>query len=238
MASYDEKFIKATKCSKKITKKSSTAFTLAEVLIALGVIGVVAAITLPSMIKNYQKDKTLTQLKKVYTILNQGTKLAEAEYGDYKYWDSPVTIGAEEYYKKYYEPYYKKVKNCATYAKCGYAFKPFYNINGTNSGITLSSQRPKIIFADGTILIDMLYTSYSNGKMGNYPHLIVDLNGSKKPNTLGKDVFVFYRFNKGVLPADFGKDYDSINNNCIQKGYDCAAKIMKDNWKMKDDYPW
>jgi prepilin-type N-terminal cleavage/methylation domain-containing protein len=42
-------------------------FTLAEVLITLGIVGVVATITLPSVIKNYQKRQTVTQLKKAYT---------------------------------------------------------------------------------------------------------------------------------------------------------------------------
>ena len=47
-------------------------FTLAEVLITLGIIGVVAAITLPTVIQNYQKQVLVTQLKKMYATWNEG----------------------------------------------------------------------------------------------------------------------------------------------------------------------
>ncbi len=43
-------------------------FTLAEVLITLGIIGVVAAITIPSLITNYQK--TVTSFKSSASSLN------------------------------------------------------------------------------------------------------------------------------------------------------------------------
>lgn len=39
-------------------------FTLAEVLITLGIIGVVAALTMPSLIAEHQKNKLLQELKK------------------------------------------------------------------------------------------------------------------------------------------------------------------------------
>ena len=44
-----------------------TAFTLAEVLVTLGIIGVVAAMTLPALVQNYKEKATVTQLKKVYS---------------------------------------------------------------------------------------------------------------------------------------------------------------------------
>ena len=47
------------------------AFTLAEVLITLGIIGVVAAMTLPTLVGEYQKKQTATQLKKFYSIMQQ-----------------------------------------------------------------------------------------------------------------------------------------------------------------------
>lgn len=51
------------------------AFTLAEVLITLGIIGIVAAMTLPALIGKYQKNQTLTQLKKAYTEISQPSPL-------------------------------------------------------------------------------------------------------------------------------------------------------------------
>lgn len=64
----------------KIFKKS-LAFTLAEVLITIGVIGVVAAITIPSLITKSRKVMVENRLKDTYSILANATRLAEGEFG-------------------------------------------------------------------------------------------------------------------------------------------------------------
>lgn len=65
------------------------AFTLAEVLITLGIIGVVAAITLPSVIANYQKEETVAKLKKTYSVVNQAILQSIVENDDYSNWEKP-----------------------------------------------------------------------------------------------------------------------------------------------------
>lgn len=67
--------------------KNKFAFTLAEVLITLGIIGVVAALTIPVLMTKYEKMVTVNQLKHSYSVLGQGLKMAEAEYGEFKNWD-------------------------------------------------------------------------------------------------------------------------------------------------------
>ena len=78
-------------------KKRSTisGFTLAEVLITLGIIGVVAALTMPALITNYQKQQTINTLKKSYSILQQAIKLSELKNDDTQYWE--YTLGAKEF---------------------------------------------------------------------------------------------------------------------------------------------
>ncbi len=56
-------------------------FTLAEILITLAIIGVVAVLTIPTVVRNYQKTQTVTQLKKVYSALSNTTNFAIADYG-------------------------------------------------------------------------------------------------------------------------------------------------------------
>ena len=51
------------------------AFTLAEVLITLGIIGIVAAITLPVLTKKYQEKILVTQLKRSYSDLENALRL-------------------------------------------------------------------------------------------------------------------------------------------------------------------
>ena len=62
-------------------------FTLAEVLITLGIIGVVAAMTMPSLITNYQKKQTISQLKKSYSVVSQALVSSQAENGNIEEWN-------------------------------------------------------------------------------------------------------------------------------------------------------
>ena len=63
------------------------AFTLAEVLITLGIIGVVAAITIPTIAKNYYKHTLEVKLAKTYDDLSDAIKKSELDNGRYRYWD-------------------------------------------------------------------------------------------------------------------------------------------------------
>ena len=72
-------------------KKMKKGFTLAEVLITLGVIGIVAAMTIPTMINNYQKKVTVTKLKLAYSQLYNAIKLSEVDNGNFNGWDMGLT---------------------------------------------------------------------------------------------------------------------------------------------------
>lgn len=62
-------------------------FTLAEVLITLGIIGVVAALTLPSVIQKYQKKVTVERLKKSYSTLAQAVQMSVKDNDEVETWD-------------------------------------------------------------------------------------------------------------------------------------------------------
>ena len=66
--------------------RKRTAFTLAEVLITLGIIGIVAALTLPTLISRYQEKVFITRLEKTYSILVSAYKLAVEENGSSTAW--------------------------------------------------------------------------------------------------------------------------------------------------------
>ena len=67
---------------------NSKAFTLAETLITVGIIGIIAALTLPSLIENHQKKITVTRLKAFNSIMAQAFQTAKLEYGDWENWDN------------------------------------------------------------------------------------------------------------------------------------------------------
>lgn len=61
-------------------------FTLAEVLITLGIIGIVAAMTIPTLLqKNYERQ-TVVKLRQTQSILTQAIRMTEEEYGDIENW--------------------------------------------------------------------------------------------------------------------------------------------------------
>lgn len=213
-------------------------FTLAEVLITLGVVGVVAAMTLPTLIKNYQKHQTINQLKKVYTIINQAIKLSETQNSEFIYWDDPQSIGAKEYFNKYYKPYMETVKICKNYSECGYQVKePWFKPKGNTISIyslVYSNAKIPFVLKDGTFILLVIESS---GIKNN--NIWVDINGSKGPNRLGHDFFMFERTENGMIkPLGYNKGKNNIDINCKSSGEYCAAKIIQDGWKIEKNYPW
>ena len=62
-------------------------FTLAEVLITLGIIGIVASLTIPMLIQDYRNNVAETRLKKFYSTMNQAIALSINDNGDVETWD-------------------------------------------------------------------------------------------------------------------------------------------------------
>lgn len=69
-----------------LPSRPAEGFTLAEVLITLGIIGIVAAMTMPTLIAKYQKKVTVNKLRKAYAEIAQAVQLSEAEYGMVDTW--------------------------------------------------------------------------------------------------------------------------------------------------------
>src|SRR5574344_1469040 len=112
--------------------KKSIAFTLAEVLIVLGIIGVVAALTIPTLINNYEKQATVTRLKKVYAELTESLRLAEVEHGEHTSWvfegDNLQEV-TEDFMDNYLLKNIKTIKKCyPTSTEC---WTPPSSLDGT-----------------------------------------------------------------------------------------------------------
>ena len=102
------------------------AFTLAEVLITIGIVGVIAAITIPSLITKYEKQKVATKLKLSYAELGNVIKMAEADYGDSSGWGYTTPDELPQWVDTYIAPY---VKNSGVY-DCRNVNSPCQGING------------------------------------------------------------------------------------------------------------
>ena len=244
-------------------KYRRVAFTLAEILITLGIIGVVAALTLPSVITNYQKKQTVTQLKKVYTTLSQAIEHAKADYGDVSTWGLGEAYGTSatgangqklvtEFSQKYLIPYLAKAKDSGYTTIGTYGYDKIFDIGGEESFFFWGPYTPSymIILADGTV-VAIRYDTMNLGTEENRNDIIwaiffwTDLNGLKGPNVVGHDIFVFrlkLQQNAKFMPYYYEQaSYDRTLAICQEGGVEsrcCTGLIMLDGWEIKDHYPW
>jgi len=228
------------------------AFTLAEVLITLAIIGVVAAITIPSIVANHQKRTLETQFAKAYRTLQTAFNLAASQHGSIETWDWQETYTEEDrdnFVKKYLSSYLNVAKFCSAKergTKCSPDVTHKWKNGGTHSNWN-KQPSPRIILADGTVILALL--NATAGAMSLY----VDLNGAKKPNVIGKDTFHFTCFSysgeflpTGINGSDFDSEageytkntYEVIKSSCADggSGLDCSALIVMDGFKI--NYDW
>ena len=235
--------------------KKRIGFTLAEVLITLGVIGVVSAITMPILIQNHQKHEMVERLKTAYSIIYQAIKMSEIDNDVVQNWELTDSIAEDEdikaYAEKYIKPYLKNVKECnGSFDRCfsdNYYYLNRQNIGSTRTGYNL-------------ILNNGIAVRIHPSKEFNITSFTVDLNGKQKPNTYGKDVFIFVlkhgeydnwglgidqkigtlTFQGQGNTATTLKNAGNIgcNKNASNAGVLCGAWIMQNNWQIPDDYPW
>ena len=227
-------------------------FTLAETLITIVIVGIIAALTVPNLIVHYQKQATVTRLKKAYSALAQAVTKSQIKNGHVSTWDFSLT--SYGVYEKYLSDFIQLSQSTVGMQRSNNV--NYTELNGTNN-ITLFYNDSKVInLADGTQLI--IYNGSHNSTIGlTRKSFAVDINGYKKPNKMGKDVFVFVLTkNKGLIPHFFDdgdssdipmKSREQIINGPSSYSYQCAkgkrglwcsALIMKDGWQISDDYPW
>ena len=187
--------------------KNFKAFTLAEVLITLGVIGVVAAMTMPTLIKHYQQHETVNRLKETYSILYNAVRMSETENGLLESWDIPnggwgantYTYG-KTFFEQYLKPYIKVAKECKKLSNECWAdeyTRPNGNISTYYSAS--SNYTYGIVLANGSVVGII--------PQGTYCEVYIDLNGKKGPNKLGKDAFgiILAKSSRNDMRGNFNK---------------------------------
>lgn len=206
------------------------AFTLAEVLITLGIIGVVAAMTMPSLIQNYQEKATVTKLKKCYSLVSQAyVSILNDEGGS-----DTLQAGDDLEMMEKFGKYLKYQKTCGRNKGCfpNVTYKSVTG-NGYSKWEDDTTDRSRAILTDGTLIM-FNKSAMWGGNEGNYLYaqIYVDINGFKGPNQLGKDFFYFYISPEKIVPAgakalEEKNEDQKFTKNCIQQnGYACAAWVI------------
>lgn len=211
------------------------AFTLAEVLITLGIIGIVAALTIPAVIENHKRIEYSTRLKKFYSSMQQARIMYNAQNGTTDAdWNFPKSNSREDmmnYWNEYFAPYFANV------------LRAEYETNHSKLGVHVS-------FTDGSEVLLAV-----SGAMD----FDFDVNGKKGPNSRGKDIYNFLieRVDKKFTPyiwtyniesennanpnepqlTDNMNDRDNVQKLCKRDGIYCSQLLYLDEWTYKKDYP-
>lgn len=257
-------FKKIFKNNSKVSTMSQgyTAFTLAEVLITLGVIGVIAAITIPILLQATSKQTYATSLKKFYVNFNQvlqQVNLDNSCTNDLKCTKLFASGTTQTSLGTNLVKYFKITKDCgvSTTDNC---FASATNSNYDDSGSTDSYNRMdgyKFLTVDGMSVyienyIDNCTSSWSSGVGTDYMSQVcglvaVDVNGPQKPNRWGIDAFFFFITNAhgsvlypmgGINDKSWGVEHwwNGTNKTCqtgATIGYYCAGRVIDDGWEMK-----
>ncbi|MBR1754823.1 type II secretion system protein, partial [bacterium] len=228
-------------------------FTLAEVLITLGIIGVVAALTIPTLMQKTDDKETVAKLKKNVKIFQDAMDMAVLEHGTPDKWgliqdDSDSNALITEYLK----PHLKVQKDCGQTTCSDYPVETLYTLSGTpysQSDLPFPNLS-RLILADGTVAllrsIPMETDENSLNVFGTHIQIFIDTNGKKEPNTLGKDIFPFVFKGDGKLGfMMFGKNPNETGwaaCNPHAQGWSCTTWVyFKENLdylRCADDLRW
>ena len=217
-------------------------FTLAEVLITLGVIGVISAMTIPVVIQGYRKQEATSKLKKFYSTMAQAVQLAEEEQGvKSRQWnDFAYSYDSEHYQQGIDDAYTYWNKYLAKYVQTLKVEKGTYDKENDDYFSNLT----KIYFPDGTTaFVDTNGRAYC---------IWYDINGDKKPNEKGRDRFIFLLANPRTLNSHELQENISFNvgwlpnlntrakafNKCKTNAIYCTTLLFYDNFEFKSDYPY
>lgn len=213
-------------------------FTIAEILITLGIIGIVAAMTIPVLLENVQDMQNKIAWKKAYSIIAQASLQVLSENGNtFKnlcgYFDSKCL-------KDKYAPYLNTSKLCdssngGTYGIC-WIHTGSYLDGGTltDNAWDGANSRAGAILNNGTLILFMYQydTGHKNWAINPYfGNVYIDVNGFKGPNIISKDIFGLTLYENTIKPFGIpGDEYGHYASTCDSDdtGWGCSAKYLQE----------
>ncbi len=216
-------------------------FTLAEVLITLGIIGVISALTLPSLLNDTQGAQVGPKLGKAAAMFEQANQVLLQEYNSDRLSDAGLWISRDQNAAIRYGNELSKYLKISRYNGTP------YSVPTTQSfAVTISSNNSSWLSKDGVIYYIRFMDSVTLYNKRHIALVAVDINGSASPNLPGTDVFAFSLVDDGSLYPlgsvnsrpdgqwgyswrDYCKNDETPTNNAY---YSCTASIFENNMKV------
>lgn len=229
--------------NKNITK-TKIGFTLAEVLLTLGIIGVVAALTIPHLIQVTQDNEFRNRFKKEYSVLNSAyTRAIQDNGGDMK----GISMCHQPFLKTM-TPYLKIKNICNDWHAYGenaigdacFSSYTFKLLNGNSFTISYADQAGAVLEDGSTIALGehcITDCSFQQNQMANLqttkPNIpahcasaLIDVNGSAPPNQVGRDIYEIFFLSNKIVPVGANNDYYSGTCNRSSTGWGCASSVI------------
>ena len=182
------------------------AFTVAELLLTMTIIGIIAILVLPSFLKDYHKKIYTTRLKKTYEVLFSAMEQACIDNNVSYFYQTPYSKpNASDKQAEFMNKYFKEMENASS------------------SGTSLFADKYKVLRLKGGEAISL------SCQTADSCTVIVDINSTEAPNVGGRDLFKFNldTANNKVSSTD---DYNKCGTDVYGTG--CFSRIIRDNWVM------
>lgn len=201
-----------------------TAFTLAEMLITLLIIGVISSLVIPSVFNDTQNAEFKTAWKKAYSEIEQANRKVLFDNGGSLKNLFPTYAAFVNVYK----PYLNYTRMC-TYAEnegnCWHKAGEWFHIDGTPRNY---NSYYGFVLSNGVLFELWTETNNCSTQIGTSQYyecakVMVDVNGWKKPNTVGKDIFCAHLLENKIIPAGIEGDWSFISS----EGWGISADYLK-----------
>lgn len=214
-----------------------SAFTLAETLITIGIIGIVAAMTLPAIIDQRQKVVTVNRLKKFYTIMEQAIMLTEKDNGEIEYWmPTPDLYNNSEGFEKWFNMYLGKHFQIIQRKKLDAKYYQIGLIDGSGFVAYINSYGTIFFF----FCIDLKYCGKEkyDGKNSFLFSIAPDAQANNRIRFVTSNTGSQHVSREYLLERCKYGDSDTPGTSIKDKRHSCARLIQYDGWQIKKDYPW
>ena len=223
------------------------AFSLAEVLVTLTILGVIFVCTMPVLNISIRDKQNYTNARKTFTMLGEAMTISTLATFDYSEYIAKNDSDAKmkEWFDRFLKPQLRVMKVCYNKSGC---WNPghTYNLNGSPvyysvKGVGVGANIITAVLNDGTFInID----SYSKGSISTYFGVdiktndglvvIFDVNGEKGPNMMGKDIFATVFADDVLVPAYSSRTKEQVYNDCKKSGtgYSCLQKMLLDETEL------
>lgn len=184
--------------NRRTFKKKTSGFTLAEILVTLMIIGVIAGVTIPSLLQSTRQKEYYTGYKKAFSVASQAFERQVADY-NYKTIIARQDTNNQENFVEF-SKYFSVSKQCFNNNN-----KECWDEKGEKLYANSQPTNDSYAFVDTS---GMAWSLYSNGEN----ILLVDMNGLKGPNEYGKDRWYLIPINeKGDREGGNGPNGKAVN---------------------------